>query len=104
MFGMGILRAKIHSVQFRWQSKTPKEKWDILFETGRISSEVLGIRIYSDVKTGWYTLIGAIVITSCIALITYTIQFYCVRNEFVRSIECSCPLGIIIPVSKFNLI
>lgn len=99
MFGFGILRAKIDRLQMKWQSKTPKQKWQIIFNTGKVSSELIGIRVYGDMKTIWKSGICAVVISTCLLMILYTIPFYCIRNEYIRSIECSCPLGIIIPVS-----
>lgn len=99
MFGPNIVSSKFHRIRERWELKTPKQKWESLFNTGRKAAELAGSRVYSDNKHVWYTPAGAIVISTCIAMILYTIPFYCLRNEFVRSIECSCPLGIIIPVS-----
>lgn len=94
-----MLRAKLDRLQMEWQSKTPTQKWKIVFNTGKVSSELLGLRIYSDMKRGWKSGIGAVVIFTCLSMILYTIPFYCLRKEYIRSIECSCPLGIIIPVS-----
>lgn len=98
MFG---LRSKIDDMRQKWQLKTPKQKFAAIFDTGRMASEALGIRVYSDMKTYWYTPFAGVVILTCFALIFYTIPFYCLRNEFIRSIECTCPLGIIIPVSRW---
>lgn len=99
MFGFGIFRARIDRWQMKWQSKTPKQKWEAIFSTGEMTCDLTGVRIYSDMKNTWKTGIGAVVISTCLSMILYTIPFYCARNEYIRSIECSCPLGIIIPVS-----
>lgn len=99
MVGLSVLRAKFDGLQMKWQSKMPKQKWEIIFNTGKVSCELTGVRVFSDMKTGWYTGLGPVVVSTCLAMIFYTIPFYCARNEYVRSIECSCPLGIIIPVS-----
>lgn len=99
MFVFGTIRSKFHCVRKTWQLKTPHQKWQTIFNTGRVACDAVGVRMYSDNKIVWYTSFGAIIISTCVALILYTIPFYCLRNEFIRSIECSCPLGIIIPVS-----
>lgn len=99
MFGFGILCAKFDRLQMKWHAKTPKQKWHIIFNSGKVTCDFIGVRVYSDNRTVWNTGLGAIVISTCFLLIFYTIPFYCARNEYIRSIECSCPLGIVIPVS-----
>lgn len=57
-------------------------------------SELIGIRVYTDMKNYWYTATSAVLITIHFILTAYTIQYYFRRNEFVRGIECTCFIGI----------
>lgn len=90
----GILQSKYRNIRKKWQEKTPKRKWDFIFNIGRVMSELIGLRIFSDMKIYWYTASSAVLLTLNYFVTAYTIQYYFRRSEFVRGIECTCFVGI----------
>lgn len=89
----GLLQSTCQNVRKKWQVKTPKQRWEFLINFGRVLCEMIGVRIYSDMKIFWYTGTSAVLITIHFTLTVYTVQYYFRRREFVRGMECTCFIG-----------
>lgn len=89
-----ILLSKYRAALKNWRHRTPKQKFNVLFNIGRVMSEMIGLRVYSDMKIYWYTGSCGILCLLNYAMTFYTIQYYFRRNEFVRGMECTCFIGI----------
>lgn len=94
------LRSKIQRTQEWWQIKSPAEKWDFIYKIGKVLSHSVGIRVYSDMKVYWYSLSCGLMITIFFTLDLYTIQYYIRRNAFVRGMECTYVLGVVVGVRQ----
>lgn len=87
----------------KFKLKTAKEKWQMLYEAGRIASEVNGIRAYVGRENYWYTAFGGIFLVVCYVLIFFTVQDNFRRNEFIKTIENCCCLGIMTVVGLIKI-
>lgn len=93
-----ILKMKFRRFWCWWQAKNPIEKWIEIRGLFRVICELIGIRIFSDMKNYWYTASSAVCFLLYLLLNFYTIQYYLFRREFVRVIECIYLIGPIIGV------
>lgn len=93
------LKSKYQNAQRAWQSKSPADKWDTIHNIGRFESDIIGIRLFSDMKVNWYSASCGVLIVIFFLLDIYTIQYYLRRNEFVRGMECTYVVGIVVAVS-----
>lgn len=100
------LRLKIRFLQEKWQAKTPKQKFDFFHDMGQLTSEMIGVYIFGDLKNNWYSAFGGICGMIYFALNIYTIQYYCRQSKYARGLQCTYLIGMIIVVSYsigFNL-
>lgn len=93
-----ILKLKFRCFWCWWQAKSPSAKWIEICGLSRVVCELIGIRIFSDMKTYWYTASSGVCILVYLSLNFYTIQYYLFRREFVRVIECIYLIGPIVGV------
>lgn len=94
------LRLKYRNFQAEWSAKTPKQKWEAIYNSGRLPSKIMGMGTYMGVDNPWYAIFGLLALISCYFLILYTIQENFRRNEYIKTIENCCSLGVLTTVSS----
>lgn len=95
-------RRTYENVKDKWQTKTPKQKWQHIYNSANVVCEVIGIRILSDMKNYWYSASCGLVGGLYFSLLIYTAQYYFKRKEFTRVLECTCLIGMAVPVSFWH--
>lgn len=96
------LKMKFWLVLRWWRAKSPSEKWIDICGLCRLFCELIGIRNFSDMRNYWYTASAGVVFLAYLSLNFYTIQYYLLRREFVRVIECIYLFGPIVGVRQFE--
>lgn len=94
-------KIKLQHIRGWWQNKNPEQKWDFIIEIGNVPGELIGVRVFSDMKLCWYTGVTAAMIATYFLLNIYTIQYYVRRGEIVRSVEGLCVVGVVVGVRAF---
>lgn len=89
--------------QYEWNLRSPKQKWQVVFNFGAKISEILGIRVYTDAKNDWYSYFGSVMAIAYAILVSYTIWFHSTRGDFLKGIECTYTAGIVTTVCIFRL-
>lgn len=90
---------KLQLKRKQWDKKTPKQKWQSVYNFNKLLAELIGLRILSDMKNYWYSAVIGVIIIFYIITATYTAQYYSMRGEYFRSLECFCVSGIGVTVS-----
>lgn len=88
-------------IQEWWQTKSFGEKWDFILGIGIFAGHLIGVRTFSDMKVNWYSASGGVAIVMFFSLNLYTIQYYLRRGAFVRGMECTYLVGVVIGVCEF---
>lgn len=91
---------KLQSKRFQWYEKTPKQKWQMIYDFTKSSAEIIGIHALGDMKNNWYSATIGLIILFYISTAAYTIYYYTNRGEFLRGSECLCCIGIVVTVSS----
>lgn len=94
-----IFVLKYESVLNSWNVNPPEQKYETLFDFGRMMAELIGIRTFSDMKRYWLTATTAVLVSINLSTTFYTFQYYVRRNAFKRAIECTCFIPITTLVS-----
>lgn len=76
-----------------------KRKWYILHKYAKAVGQLTGLRTHVGKENLWYSCIGALALVLCYFLIFYTILYNIRYNEYIRTIENCCSLGILMYVS-----
>lgn len=95
---IATLRSKIRRICEWWHTKSPAEKWDLIYAIGRKMCDLIGVRVLSDNRVNWYSACGGLSATLYVLLNIYTIQYYLRHDEFVRGMECMFMVGLVIGV------
>lgn len=90
---LNLLLGKLRKRKENFLRKTPKEKWEIVFNVGSKMFRLLGIEVFLGIKNRWYSYIGAILIFDYIFLISYTLWYYFRKNEYLKGLECTYTAG-----------
>lgn len=88
-------------IQEWWQTKSFGEKWDFILGIRIFAGHLIGVRTFSDMKVNWYSASGGVAIVMFFSLNLYTIQYYLRRGAFVRGMECTYLVGVVIGVCEF---
>lgn len=95
---MNLLQKLKSKFQFRsirwWRVKSPEEKWDFIQSFGRSAGDLIGVRLFTDLKLMLYTATCAVLIVMFFALEFYTIQYYLRRGAVVRGMESTYLIGV----------
>lgn len=92
----------IRGAQRSWKIKSPSKKWDTIHEFGQLLCELIGIRVFGDMENYWYTASCGVCAFIYFALDFYTIQYYLRRRDFVKVIECSYLVGVVVGVRIYH--
>lgn len=88
-------RLKFQIAHNKWLYKISKQKWDILLKYAESVGQVTGLRSHVGKENHWYAWFGAPIILICYFLVFYTILYNIRYNEYIRTIESCCSLGIL---------
>lgn len=93
------LKSKWQRMWDWWHVKCSEEKWDFIIKVAKVSGDLIGVRMFSDIKkVDWYSGICGLVIATFFSTTTYTVQYYLLRGELVRGMECTYVVGVVIAV------
>lgn len=81
--------------QVEWLIKTPKQKWQVVFNFGASVSKLLGVRSLTDMKNDMFSYIMAVLICIYASLVSYTMWYNFKQGEFLKGIECTYTAGIV---------
>lgn len=88
-----------------WHIKYPVEKWDFIIKVAKIAGDLIGARMFGDIKkVNLYSGMCAFVILTFFSTTFYTIQYYLLRGELVRGMECTYVAGVVIAVRMRNFL
>lgn len=93
------LRLKYQNSQAEWSAKTPKQKWELIYNTGRLPSKIMGMGAYEGRDNNWLSKIAGAALIICYFLIFYTIQGNIRRKEYIKTIENCCSIGVLTSVN-----
>lgn len=93
------IQLKYQSIREKWKAKTPWQKWNFIYSVGKFFLELIGIKVFGDMKVFWRTLIPAILGLIYLCLAIYTVQYHMRQYNFTRAMACSYTFGLFILVS-----
>lgn len=99
MIFINALRFKYECLKSDWALKTPKQKWDLLYNVGKFPSKIMGLRTYIGLDVNWHSSLCGVVILTCNFLVFYTIVDNFRQNEYIKIVENCGSLGILASVS-----
>lgn len=97
-----FLSQTIREIKANWEKKTPKQKWNRLYEFAKKSSELIQIRFLTDYSVGIVGYCPAIALVLHCALFMYTMYFNINRGLYQECLPCFCVFGVATCVSKEN--
>lgn len=83
--------------------KTPKQKWQIVYNIGGYLSESVGCTVYTTMKNYWYTYIAEVLVFTYFVLTLYTMWYYSREEEYFRGLQGTCSIGIVFVVNVFRV-
>lgn len=83
-----------------WQVKSPAEKWDLIYNIGKVAGDLIGVHLFRDVRIFWYSGSCALMIATFFILVLYTVQYYLLRGDYIRGMECTYLTGVVIGVRQ----
>ena len=93
------LKSKWERMWDWWHVKSPEEKWDSIINVAKVAGDLVGARMFGDIKkVDWYTGICGLMILIFFTTNIYTVQYYLLRNELVRGMECTYIVGVVVAV------
>lgn len=98
------IRERFRLFQRNWLLKTPKEKWQFLYNIPGTMFEMVGVRVFSDLKLNLYSQLGNLLVAYYGSLSIYTLYYYYNKNNLVNGLRCLCGFGIFISVSTILII
>lgn len=84
--------------QREWTKKSPKQKWQVVFNFGAKSFELCGVRVYTDMKVHWYSYLLVLAALIYVIMVSYTIWFFFKQGEYFKGLECTYTVGIVTSV------
>lgn len=91
-------KIKFQQIKTWWQRKNPAEKWDSIINFGKTFGNLIGVRVLGDVRVNWFSSLCAICGVIFFALVLYTFQYDLRRGAFVRAMESTYVVGIVVEV------
>lgn len=83
-----------------WSNKSPAEKWESIIGIAKTFGNLVGVRVFSDLRLYWYSASPGVCIGIFYLLNLYTIQYYLRRGSFVRGMECTYLIGAVVGVRE----
>lgn len=98
-FEMATLREKFQAILLQWRLKSSKEKFQFLYNIPKTMFEMVGVRVFSDMKITLYSQLGNLMIFYYVSMTIHTIYYWTKKNRFIFSLRCLCGMGIMISVN-----
>lgn len=83
-----------------WETKTPKEKWQMIYDFGSFGSEITQNYLFSTLKTGWLSYVVGAMGGLYYCMLCFTIYFYIDNGHFQGCAKSFCIFGVITTVSR----
>lgn len=87
------LKNLVQKLVEKWRIKTPKQKWQFIYNIGDFMCDLVGIRVFKDLKNYWYTASCGLGASVYFITVTYTMIYYFKQNAFLRGVQCLCLFG-----------
>lgn len=81
-----------------WPRKTPKQKYQFVYNIARFSLDLTGLRVLSDLRIVPMTFVTGAIVMSWAGLTMYTIVYFACQGRFADVLPCTCLLGIMTSV------
>lgn len=81
-----------------WKKKTPKEKWQFIFNIGSFCAETIQINLFTTQKVGFFGNYLVFMVLLNFALAIFTVYFYISIGEFQKCFSSFCVTGIFVNV------
>lgn len=94
------LQLKYQNLRDKWTSKTPWQKWNCIYDLGKFFIELIGIKVFGDMKNYWHTASALVLGLVYLFLAIYTVQYYIRQHNFTRAMACSYTFVLFILVSS----
>lgn len=102
---MGTPKAFFHKLNENWSKKSPKQKWQMVYDVANKCSEIVGIRFLSDNQRNWRGICCAVLLVYFYSTLIYTLVYYGVNGRFLSGFRCLCLFGIMVAVGvTFNIV
>lgn len=85
--------------QEAWYKKTPKQKWQTVYNGVDNLYRLIGVRFFSDMKNYWYSYTSVLLMMIYVLLMIYTYHFYSKRGNYIKGLECTCGASVVTIVS-----
>lgn len=85
-----------------WRTKTPKQKWQTIYDIGAILSESIGVTIYTTMENYWYSYVSEVLVYVFFLTASYTIWYYFGQGEYFRGLQATSAFGIIFSVKYLS--
>lgn len=83
----------------QWLTKTPQQKWFIIYDAAAMMSKLIGITVYGDMKIYWHSFVLGFVGAVHYSSVFYTRTNYFVKGEYAKCMQCTWTIGIVVSVS-----
>lgn len=85
----------------KYNEKSPKQKWQFIFDIVDILQSSIGLRVLNDLKVYWLSGLCGLCGADCFLTIFYTVFYYFKKNKFFVGLESTCLMGPAIAVVIF---
>lgn len=99
MFDCSNFYISIRKYHENWLIKTPKQKWQSIYNFGDFVAKLVGVRVLSNMKFNWLTPACGLMFLDYLISVVYTIYYYFERKQYLKAIECTCIFGMVAVVS-----
>lgn len=93
-----VILGKLWKFQSDWKNKTPKQKWNILYQFIRFMGDFIQVRVLSTCEVGLIGYIPALCAVLHLILAIYTIFYYCSIGSLSECLRTFCVSGIVASV------
>lgn len=91
-------RAKIRIFIENWHWKSPKQKFQILYNIPKIMFEWIGVRVLSDSHINYYSHFGNLLVFYYVSMTIHTLYYWNQKDQLLFGTRCLCGMGIMMAV------
>lgn len=86
-----------------WPMKTPKQKWQFIHKCGDLVANSIGVTVFTSMDIYWYSFLPEVTVFLYFITASYTVWFYFKQDEYLRGLQVTCGVGIVIAVSQLKI-
>lgn len=90
---------KCHKYLDKGHMQSPKQKWQRIYDLAGSFADAIGITAYSTLKVYWFSYISDVMGFFYLSTTLYTVWFYFNQGEYLRGLQATCAIGIMITVN-----